>query len=303
MCIVPDSISKLKISRLPISAAIHITSALICNGQKGYGSIQIFRALVLSRVCSTAKLMNFEYRMSLLQRIQSLGVKVVFICPDNSPKYTGRKFTMLWMLQSIGFTNIEHFKSDDIPYPRCLVKATLDILKKYIDEPVIVLEDDVAYTDQCMFEIPEDTDAFYLGLSECAAHTTREHNDGISQFEYKSPHTVRVKNMLSAHAVYYKTRRYKEAVIELMERAFMMNYTNDVSFTRLQPLYNIYAGVNPMFYQSRTFNLTNHIGINVEDQTNIQILISEDKQCVPLRRYGGKSVFTKYIHEIKDAKC
>lgn len=235
--------------------------------------------------------------MSLLQRIQSLGVKIVFICPDNSPKYTGRKFTMLWMLQNIGFTNIEHFKSDTIPYPRCLVKATIDILKKYIDEPVIVLEDDIAYTDQCMFEIPEDTDAFYLGLSECAAHPTREHNAGMSEFEYVSPHTVRVKNMLSAHAVYYKTRRYKEAVIERMERALAMNFTNDVSFTRLQPLYNVYAGVKPMFYQSRAFNLTDTNTINVEDQTNIQIHISEDKQCSPVRRYGGKTVFVKYEHE------
>lgn len=205
---------------------------------------------------------------------------------------------MLWMLQSIGFTNIEHFKSDDIPYPRCLVKATLDILKKYIDEPVIVLEDDVAYTDVCMFEIPPDTDAFYLGLSECAAHPTREHNAGISQFEYVSPQTVRVKNMLSAHAVYYKTRRYKEAVIERMENALAMNYTNDVSFTRLQPLFNVYAGVKPMFYQSRAFNLTNGIDINVDDQTNIEIYIDKDKKCIPIRRYGGKTVYVNYIHDI-----
>lgn len=240
---------------------------------------------------------------SLLQRIQSLGVKIVFICPDNSPKYTGRKYTMLWMLESIGFTNIEHFKSDDIPYPRCLVKATLDILKKYIDEPVIILEDDVAYTDQCMFEIPDDTDAFYLGLSECAAHSTREHNAGVSEFEYiSSSHTVRVKNMLSAHAVFYKTRRYKEAVIERMEQALAMNYTNDVSFTRLQPLYNVYAGVKPMFYQSRAFNITPFWNINVEDQTNIEIYIDEkEKKCIPIRRYGGKTETVKYNHELQ--KC
>ena len=233
--------------------------------------------------------------MSLLKRIQSLGVKIVFICPDNSPKYTGRKLTMLWMLQTIGFTNIEHFKSDDIPYPRCLVKATLDILKKYIDEPIILLEDDVAYTDHCMFEIPDDTDAFYLGLSECAAHPVHEHNSGVSEIEYYSPHTVRVKNMLSAHAVFYKTRRYKEAVIERMERALALNLTNDVSFTRLQPFFNIYAGVIPMFYQSRAFNLTNSTGINVEDQTNVQIHISEDTSCKIVRRYGGKTVFANYL--------
>jgi hypothetical protein len=234
--------------------------------------------------------------MSLLQHIQTLGVKVVFICPDNSPKYTGRKFTMLWMLQQIGFTNVEHFKSDDIPYPRCLVKATMDILKKYIDEPVLILEDDLAYTGNCTFEIPEDTDAFYLGLSECATHPVHEYNYGISQFSYVSNNTVRVENMLSAHAVYYKSRRYKEAVIERMERALTLNLTNDVSFTRLQPLYNVYAGVVPMFYQSRAFNLK-QFPCEVEDQTNIEIYIDKDKKCIPIRRYGGPTQSVKYKHE------
>jgi hypothetical protein len=235
--------------------------------------------------------------MSLPHRIQKLGVKVVFICPDNSPKYTGRKLTMLWMLQSIGFTDIEHFKSDDIPYPRCLVKATHDILKKYIDQPIILLEDDVAYTEQCMFEIPDNTDAFYLGLSECAAHPIREHHEGISQFEYVSPNTVRVKNMLSAHAIYYKTRRYKEAVIEKMELALRMNHINDISLARLQQFFNIYAGIKPMFYQSRAFNLTQYI-CNVEDQTNIEIYIDPEKKCIPIRRYGGPTAIVKYKHEL-----
>ena len=239
--------------------------------------------------------------MSLLQHIQTLGVKVVFICPDNSPKYTGRKFTMLWMLQHIGFPNIEHFKSDDIPYPRCLVKATMDILKKYIDEPVIILEDDVAYTGNSMFEIPEDTDAFYLGLSECAAHPTNYHLGGTSQFTCVSRHTVRVQNMLSAHAIYYKSRRYKEAVIERMQWAFASNLTNDVSLARLQPSFNIYAGTVPMFYQSRAFNV-NHFQYDVEDQTNIEIYIKDDKTCIPIRRYGGPTQSVKYKHELTDIK-
>ena len=102
----------------------------------------------------------------------------------------------------------------------------------------MIVEDDIAYTDNCIIDLPEDADAFYLGLSECGGHPTLETNDGVSQFEYVTPYTVRVKNMLSAHAVYYKTRRYKEAVIEKLEHALAMNYTNDVSFTRLQPLFN-----------------------------------------------------------------
>jgi hypothetical protein len=238
--------------------------------------------------------------MTTLHRIQSIpGIKAVFICPDNSPKYTARKHTMLWLLQSIGFSHVEHFLSDNIPYPACLVKATRDILQKYIDEPVLVLEDDLAFTDQCMFEIPENADAIYLGLSECAAHPIHNYNSGPSQFEYYSDHTVKVLNMLSAHAVFYKTRRYKEAVIESMNRALERRLLNDIELTRLQPMFNVYAGVSPMFYQSRVFNLTPRYTINIEDQTNIEIHITKDKKCLPVRRYGGKTEDVKYRHELR----
>jgi hypothetical protein len=239
--------------------------------------------------------------MALLQCIQSMGVKVVFICPDNSPKYTARKHTMLWMLEAIGFPaeRIEHFKSDPIPYPACLVKATRDILEKYIDEPVLLLEDDLAYTNQCMFEIPENTDAFYLGLSECAAHPIYNYNHGRSQFEYVTPNTVRVLNMLSAHAVLYKTRRYKEAVIQGMDQALRTGFINDIMLTRLQPSFQIYAGVKPMFYQSRVFNILPPNQIHVEDQTNLEIHITESKQCIPVRKYGGPTLEIKYPHELR----
>jgi hypothetical protein len=238
--------------------------------------------------------------MALLHQIQSLGVKVVFICPDNSPKYTARKHTMQWMLQAIGFpeSQIIHFKSDPIPYPACLVKATRDILEKYMDEPVLVLEDDLAYTNQCMFEIPADTDAFYLGLSECAAHPTRPCNYGVSQFQFVTPHTVRIMNMLSAHAVLYMTKRYKLAVIEVMNHALRSGIVNDVQLARLQPSYNVYGGVKPMFYQSRVFNIIPPVRPHVEDQTNIEIHITESKQCIPVRHYGGPTECIKYLHEM-----
>jgi hypothetical protein len=205
---------------------------------------------------------------------------------------------MQWMLQTIGFKCVEHFRSDDIPYPACLVKATRDILQKYIDEPVLILEDDLAYTDQCLFEIPDDADAMYLGLSEVGAHPIYNCDSGQSQFQYVSQHTVRIINMLSAHAVLYKSRRYKEAVIESMNNALENKTVNDIHFTRLQPRFNIYGGVKPMFYQSRVFNMTPSWNINVEDQTNIEIHITEDKKCIPVRRYGGKTDNVKYKHEL-----
>lgn len=238
----------------------------------------------------------------VLTKIQDMDINVVFICPDNSSKYIGRKYTMLWLLQTLGFKHIEHFKSDDIPYPRCLVKATRDILQKYINEPVLILEDDIAYTDHYLVDIPDDADAFYLGLSEVGAtestHPFRECDLCPSQFESTpSLHTVRIKNMLSAHAVLYLTRRYKEAVIHAMNRALECGNTNDISLARLQSDYNIYGSTIPVFYQSRAFNLTMGTCCNVEDQTNIQIEVCNDGVCIPVRRYGNQTAYTKYKHE------
>jgi hypothetical protein len=239
--------------------------------------------------------------MTLLDRIQSLNCKVVVICPDNSPKYSARKATMSWMLEAIGFPpeNIEHFKSEAIRYPQCLVKANIDILLKYIDTPVLILEDDLAYTEHGMVEIPDDADAVYLGLSELAGHPTMETYDGVSRFEHVEglSHTVRVLNMLATHAIFYKTRRYKEAVIHALEAAQMRNGTNDLAIARLQPLFRVYASRIPVFYQSRVFNPTPPgWECNVEDQTNIGIYVTDKKECVPFRRYGGKTMCTKYPH-------
>jgi hypothetical protein len=233
----------------------------------------------------------------VLKKVQDCNFKVILISPDNSPKYAGRKLTVTWMLQSIGLTNIEHFKSGDI-YPRSLVQANIDVLKKYIDEPVLIVEDDIAYTDTCVIDLPEDADAFYLGLSECAGHPTLEKNEGLSQFEYVSPYTVRVKNMLSTHAVLYISRRYKEAIIKTLENCLTHNYNLDVSISRVQPLFNVFASTVPIFYQSRAFNLTPRWNINVEDNTNIEIIIDQDKKCTLVRRYGGKADLVKYKHEL-----
>ena len=235
----------------------------------------------------------------VLTKLKDLNVKVVFICPDNSPKYTARKHMMLWLLETVGFSNIEHFKSENIPYPRGLVQATRDILKKYIDEPVLVLEDDIAYTGISTIDIPDGADAFYLGLSECAAHPVFQHHAlELSKFEQtSSEHTVRILNMLSAHAILYLSRPYKEAVIEAMEYNLIRGYTNDVSIAHLQPSYNIYASKIPSFYQSRAFNPTHEFNINVEDQTNIQIVVHDGK-CIPVRRYGGKTACVKYLHDL-----
>jgi hypothetical protein len=65
---------------------------------------------------------------------------------------------------------------------------------------------------------------------------------------------VRVKNMLSAHAVLYLSARYKADVAERLKGIRgLANYFSDVVMSRLHRYYNIYAYKRPLFYQSAVY--------------------------------------------------
>lgn len=199
--------------------------------------------------------------------------KIVYICPDNNDKYHSRKLHMDAMLSHIGCKDIIHFKSSTENYPGCLSFATIDILTKYIDEPFLLLEDDVEFTGNINFDIPIDADAVYLGLSKCAGHPTQNIYYGLSQFIPYSDSQVRIMNMLSAHAIFFNSRRFKEAVIDTLKIVRINNALyNDVLISRLQSRFNIYGNMIPLFYQSIKFNPTNE----VEKVTRFQLKINDN---------------------------
>lgn len=208
---------------------------------------------------------------TVLQTIHNLtDFKVVYICPDHNEKYHARKVYMESLLKSKGFKDIVHFKSGNEHYPKCLNIATRDILTKYVDDSILLLEDDVEMINTLDFTIPINADAIYFGLSQCASHPTENYNVYYSQFGPYSDTQVKVINMLSAHAVLYISKRYKEKVINVMEECIKTNIFNDVAISRIQKNYNVYANKIPTFYQSNKFN--DPTNFNVEWATKIQIL-------------------------------
>jgi hypothetical protein len=194
-----------------------------------------------------------------------IDIPVVYICPDNNPKYNERKQHMDSLLNSIGFKSITHFKSGTEEYPTCLAKATIAILNQYLnDESVIIFEDDVepffeldGATD---IDFSEDTDAFYLGFSKCGGSKTQNLDDGPSIVEPYSDNYIRILNMLSAHAVLYRSKIYKEKVIEALNSIIgKAGYHSDVVISRLHSSYRIYAYYFPFFYQSSKFGNSQHV--------------------------------------------
>lgn len=193
-------------------------------------------------------------------------IPVVFVCPDSNEKYSARKIHMLNLLPRIGFKNVTMYKSSTDDYPYCLNKAFVDILKANLnDSPILVLEDDVDITKfyHEIITYPEDTDAFYLGFSKSGGSKTQNVDDGHSVISHIDLKHIRIQNMLSGHAILYISKRYKQAVIDVLQ-SVSGPYHTDILVSRIQSNFNIYGYYYPLFYQSSKFGNTLH----VEDVTN-----------------------------------
>lgn len=201
-----------------------------------------------------------------------IDIPVVFINPDHNDKYTARKEHMLQLLKSIGFKTIIHHKSGNEAYPTCLVQATINVLQNYLnDEPIILLEDDIEpflqLNSDSEIDFPEDTDAFYIGFSKSGGHKTLNSHDGFSHVQKISDKYIRILNMLSAHAILYKSKIYKERVILEMKKILKTpKYYNDVIIARLHSEYKIYGYYYPFFYQSIKWGNVQH----TEDYTRFR---------------------------------
>jgi hypothetical protein len=163
-----------------------------------------------------------------------------------------------------------------------LIDATVEILESVADDtPVLILEDDVAFMQHASAQaqvqvqggeppcgcqdpshghghgrhpfdiyIPHGTDGIYLGISKRGGSFYNGFDDGPCITEPFNSDMVRVKNMLSAHAVLYLSARYKADVAERLKGIRgLANYFSDVVISRLHPYYNIYAYKRPLFYQ------------------------------------------------------
>jgi len=192
-------------------------------------------------------------------------LKVILICPDHTEYYNNRKVKTQDLLERLGCKEIIHYKSDTANYPTCLRKANIDILQTYIDEPILIVEDDLGYTGIDSFNYEEDADAYYLGYSKFGGHPTENTHIEKSQFVPHSDTMVRVINTLTAHAILYISRKYKEAVINILSQDLDRLLHQDILMTRILNNFKILAPKKPIFFQSSRFHAP-------EDCTNFTIL-------------------------------
>jgi len=186
------------------------------------------------------------------------NIKTIVICPDHNKKYGDRKTHMESLLKKIGVENVVHHKSGTDAYPKCLNEAIISILEENMnDTPVIILEDDVKWTGLYTVEIPLNTDAIYLGLSQCGGSKTENKDAGPSIINLYSQTQVKIVNMLATHAILYISKRYKQAVVN--ELKSHLDWCSDVVISKIQNNFTVLAQKIPFFYQSSGFGNVQHV--------------------------------------------
>ena len=147
-------------------------------------------------------------------------------------------------------------------------------------ENFIIMEDDCVKSScfSPVVHMPSNTDGFYLGISRAGAAycptlvdarlTAGEyrtgsngvrsaHGLGLVQAVPVSSNVCKITNMVSAHAIYYRSSRYARVCANLTEKSLQQDIAHDVLFALNMQNCNVYCTWSPMFYQHSGVEATN----------------------------------------------
>jgi hypothetical protein len=128
-------------------------------------------------------------------------------------------------------------------------------------EPFVILEDDCHLSDDyaSVFEVPEKTDALYLGYSRFGLPTIGVAGKGVldaAVFETDPSGLCRVRNMLARHGIVYVSDRFSKAAVAANHRALRGRehpYPADIEYAVLQASLIVFATPEPLCFQDRRY--------------------------------------------------
>ncbi len=144
----------------------------------------------------------------------------------------------------------------------CALSHLKAISQSGLKPPFLVLEDDCQFLPDRMkttFEVPEDTDALYLGHSDFGLadkpdqYGLRWGKPGNVKFLEVDSAYIRVLNMLARHAIIYVSDRFHEATLAAGSHAlFDHDFTipGDMAYALLQPEHRVLATRRPVCFQT-----------------------------------------------------
>lgn len=183
-------------------------------------------------------------------KIDIVNLPVVYI---NMDKDTDRNASM----QAIGrdlsiknYTRSPGFYTPGRPQTGCAL-AHYTILKD-VKEPTVILEDDcVVRHNKLAIEVPDNTDALYLGLSAFGHLGLRTEYGNFNYINVPGyPLLSKIEGMLATHAIVYISQEYISVVEKIAKWSANNDGHVDDEISRIHKYYNVYALNDPVFYQN-----------------------------------------------------
>ena len=161
-----------------------------------------------------------------------------------------RKNSIVDVLDECGFENIIRVDGEYTP-DRPLAGCSYSHYKALneVDPPFIIFEDDCkAKNFRTIIDVPDDSDAVYLGISSWGRMNS--HSGPCVQSESIGFGMVRIYNMLSAHAILYIDKEFISMCSRVAYQSYETAEHQDIGFAEMQRYFNVYAFNEPMFYQT-----------------------------------------------------
>ena len=183
-----------------------------------------------------------------MKKINLLDIPVLYINMDDDKEKRERLESFL---EQKGFTDVRRVRGTPnrrkkVGVAHAHKKALLTGLE--IGTPFIILEDDIVENKfKKQIEVPENTDAYYLGVSKWGLQSGRG-TQTISVERYNTD-TFRLYNMLSAHAILYLNMDYAKFLLKSVNFYIKIETNQDKGRAETMKYWNIYAEKDPLFAQ------------------------------------------------------
>lgn len=183
-----------------------------------------------------------------MKKIDLLNIPVFYINLDSDRVQRER---LEAMLAARGFTDVRRVrgtpnKRKKVGVANAHKRALIAGLET--GGPFIILEDDVVEKNFKNFvEIPDNSDAYYLGISKWGLGYGK--GQQTISLERYSPNVFRLYNMLSAHAILYLNMEYVKFLLKSVDFFIKIETNQDKGRAESMKYWNIYAERDPLFAQ------------------------------------------------------
>lgn len=119
--------------------------------------------------------------------------------------------------------------------------------------PTLVLEDDCKITPsyQSVINIPDNTDAIYLGISNGNPNTVAVDLRSVEDRQKNNQGWARIAGMLATHAILYVSERYAKRAEAVTKHCIEdLKIPLDMGLSQIQREFNVYCPIFPFFIQA-----------------------------------------------------